>query len=228
LLLSIAVVVMALGIILSKSRSGVFLLVFTFILFLAFSVMFFRRRRHHQIWMRRMIGAVFLAIILISLYIGIDATIERFALDLILQEQRPTVWGNTMGIVSDFPLFGSGLGTFTSLYPAYEAIKLQGRYSHAHNDYLQYLAEMGFVGMILLLGGIMFVLVTCFLAWRNRRRPEVKGLGLGGIIAVIAILIHSITDFNMQIPANMLLFSVVLSLTLVIVFYKRTEGQTRK
>jgi hypothetical protein len=65
--------------------------------------------------------------------------------------------------------------------------------------------------------------MTCFFVWKERRRSEVKGLGLGGLIALVAILIHSITDFNMQIPANMLLFSVVLSLTLVIVFYKRTE-----
>jgi O-antigen ligase len=227
LLLSIGIIVMALGIIFSKSRSGVFLLVFTFILFLGFSVMFFRRSRHRQIWMRRFIWAVFMAVIFISLYIGIDATIERFSLDEILREGRPTVWGNTVGIISDFPLFGSGLGTFTSLYPAYEQVKMQARYSHAHNDYLQYFSELGIVGMILLLGGILFILVTCFLAWRERRRAEVKGLGLGGIIAVVAILIHSITDFNLQIPANMLLFSVVLSLTLVIVFYKRTEGAER-
>ena len=227
LLLSIGIIVMALGIIFSKSRSGVFLLVFTFILFLGFSVMFYRRSRQHQIWMRRFIWAVFMAIIFISLYIGIDATIERFSLDRILQEGRPTIWGNTVGIIADFPLFGSGLGTFTSLYPAYEEVKMQVRYSHAHNDYLEYFSELGIVGMILLLGGILFILVTCFLAWRERRRAEVKGLGLGGIIAVVSILIHSITDFNLQIPANMLLFSVVLSLTLVIVFYKRTEMAER-
>jgi len=228
MLLSIGVVIMALGIVLSKSRSGVFLLVFTFILFLIFSVMFYRRGRLQQIWMRRFIWAVFLVIILISLYVGIDATIERFALDRILQEGRPTVWGNTVGIISDFPLLGSGLGTFTSLYPAYEQVKMQVRYSHAHNDYLQYLSELGIVGMVLMLGGILFILVTCFLVWKERQRSEVKGLGLGGIIALVAILIHSITDFNMQIPANMLLFSVVLSLTLVIVFYKRTERETEK
>ena len=221
LLVSIGIVIMGLGIILSKSRSGVFLLVFIFILFLGFSTMFYRRSRPQQIWMRRFIWAVVLVVIFISLYVGIDATIERFALDEILREGRPTVWGNTAEIVSDFPLFGSGLGTFTALYPAYEKVKMQVRYSHAHNDYLQYLSELGIVGMIFLLGGILYILVTCFRAWRERRRAEVKGLGLGGIVAVVVILIHSITDFNLQIPANMMLFVVVLSLTLVIVFYKR-------
>ncbi|TET20354.1 MAG: hypothetical protein E3J76_06050, partial [Candidatus Aminicenantes bacterium] len=55
----------------------------------------------------------------------------------------------------------------------------------------------------------------------------VKGLSLGGIVAIVCILIHSFTDFNLQIPANMMLFSVVLSLTIVTAFYKR-DGRNNK
>jgi len=40
---------------------------------------------------------------------------------------------------------------------------------------------------------------------------------------VLAILIHGITDFNLHIPANMVLFSVVLSLTVVVCFYKASD-----
>ena len=159
----------------------------------------------------------------ISLYIGIGATFERFALDKLLQEARPTFWTNTIGIISEFPFFGTGLGTFTSFYPDYEAGGIPMRLFHAHNDYLEYLSELGAVGLILLLGGILFMVINSFLIWRVRRHPEVKGLALGGIVAVICIMIHSITDFNLQIPANMMLFSVVLSMTIVTAFYKRRE-----
>jgi len=56
-----------------------------------------------------------------------------------------------------------------------------------------------------------------------RRDPEVKGLALGGIVAIVAILIHSIADFNLHIPANMVLFSVVISVTFVTAFYKKSN-----
>ena len=36
------------------------------------------------------------------------------------------------------------------------------------------------------------------------------------------MLVHSLTDFNLQIPANALLFSVVLSLTLKTVYHRKT------
>jgi predicted tellurium resistance membrane protein TerC len=77
--------------------------------------------------------------------------------------------------------------------------------------------------MIFLFGGIAFMVVSSFLIWRARRHPQVKGLALGGIVAIVVILIHSIADFNLHIPANMVLFTVVLSLTAVTAFYKRSE-----
>ena len=96
-------------------------------------------------------------------------------------------------------------------------------FEHAHNDYLEYLAELGGMGFLLLLGGILTMLVFSFLMWRVRRHPEVKGLVLGGMVAVVAMLIHSITDFNLHIPANMMLFALVLSLTIAAAFYRRNQ-----
>jgi len=226
MLLTFGVIVMAMAIIFSKSRSGVFLLVFAFILFFGLAGLYSGRVTHRQKWTMGFLKGTFLAIMFISLYVGINATLQRFALDRLLAEGRPTVWANTMGINADYPVFGSGLGTFASLYPAYEETwKQTSFFSHAHNDYLEYLAELGVLGMILLCGVILFLLVRSFLVWRERRHPEVKGLALGGMIAVVLMLIHSIGDFNLHIPANMLLFSVVLSLTFVLVFYRMRENR---
>jgi O-antigen ligase len=95
---------------------------------------------------------------------------------------------------------------------------------HAHNDFLEYLSELGLVGFGLLFGGIAAMTLVTFPVWRTRRNPEVKGLGLGGIVAIVGILIHSFTDFNLQIPANLVLFSVILPLTMVVAFYGRTAA----
>ncbi|MDH4220604.1 MAG: O-antigen ligase family protein, partial [Candidatus Aminicenantes bacterium] len=192
LLISLGIIVMAIAVIFSKSRSGLFLLVFSFILFFGLTIMFFRRTEHQKKGTKNFIAVVFIIIIFISLYIGIDATIERFALDKLLREGRPTYWANTAEIFADYPLLGTGLGTFPSLYPDIEGEETLIRLYHAHNDYLEYLSELGIVGMWLLLGGILYLLIKSFLVLKERRHPEVKGLGLGGIVAIICILIHSL------------------------------------
>ena len=229
MLLTIGVIVMAMAIIFSRSRSGVFLVVFAFILFFGLAGLYSGRIMYRQKWSEGFLKLTFLAVIFISLYMGISATVERFALDKVLAEGRPVVWANTVGISADYPLFGSGLGTFGSVYPAYEeSWKSTSHFSHAHNDYLEYLSEVGWLGMVLLLGGILFVLVKTFIVWKDRQHPEVKGLALGGMISVVLILIHSIGDFNLHIPANMLLFSVVLSLSAVIAFYRKRPVGSRQ
>ena len=223
LLLTAAIVVMAVAVMFSESRSGVFLLIFTFILFFQLTILYFGRTRERQRWIKNFLKVSFLIMTFIVLNIGIGSIIERFALDDLLHEGRPVVWGKVVRIIGDYPLVGTGLGTFGSIYPAYEDSGRSVRYSHAHNDYLEYLSELGVVGMVLLIGGLAYIVITSFLIWRVRRHPEVKGLALGGIVAVAVILIHSITDFNLHIPANMVLFSVIVSLTFVTAFYKRSE-----
>jgi O-antigen ligase len=224
IILSLGVIIMSVAVIFSKSRSGLSLLIFAFILFFGLSMLFIRGTIHQKSYIKKFLTIVFLFILFIALYVGIEANLERFALDKILHEDRPVVWANTVTIVSDYPLFGTGLGTFDFIYPAYEDSKEYARYLHAHNDYLEYLAELGVLGFVFLAGGILIMLINSFLVWKERRHPWVKGLSLGGIVAVICMLIHSVTDFNLQIPANMVLFSVVLSLTITVSFYKRKEG----
>jgi O-antigen ligase len=221
LLLSFSILGMSLAVIFSKSRSGVFVLVFTFILMFEFTVFYFGKQGQQKKWVTKFLKIMFITIIIISLYIGIGATLERFALNKVLKADRVPVWNFTLKIISDFPLVGSGLGTYASVFLAYDNRGRLSIYSHAHNDYLEYLSDLGIIGLLLLLGAVLFIIIKAFSVWRTRGHPEVKGLALGGIVAVINILIHSITDFNLQIPANMLLFTVILSLTIVVVFYKK-------
>lgn len=224
LLLTLGVVIMGIGILLSQSRSGAFLLVFTFLVMFELTVVYFGRRSSGKDWAKNFIKVSFLIITLVALYVGIEATIERFADTNLLQEGRPVVWSNTLGMTRDFPLLGTGLGTFNEVYSAYENRWLgQSHYTHAHNDYLEYTAELGVVGMVFLLGGVVFLLATTFLVWRSRRHPEIKGLALGGMVAVINMMLHSIGDFNLHIPANMVVFTVILAATFRVVFMSRRK-----
>ncbi len=223
ILIMAGVVVMSLGILLSNSRSGLAVLLFTGFLFVGFSVLIFSRTGHRQVWVRKLVRATFLVVTILAVTIGIGSTIRRFALDDLLHEDRPLYWANTAGIVADFPLFGTGLGTFASAYNAYE--KRGGsdmQLVHAHNDYLEYVSELGLLGALILFGGILTMAVQAFLAWRNRRNIEARGLALGGIVSLAGIGVHTFTDFNLHIPANMVLFTVVLCLTLVMATYRKS------
>ncbi len=218
LLLVGAVVAMAAAVVKSQSRAGVFLLILTFLLFLEmvlFHLSFAEEGRHLA---RNLINAAFLLVVVFSLAVGMTAVMNRFlADDTLFQGGRTIFWRNVVPMVRDFPLFGSGLGTFVSVYPSYDTAGLDMVLDHAHNDYLELLSETGVLGFLLLAGGIVWMMVQIFRKWKARRNLEIKGLAMGGFISCVIILIHSLTDFNLHIPANALVFAAVLALTTAIV-----------
>ena len=223
LALAAGVVVMSLGIVRSDSRAGLVVLVAGFFLFVGLSVLAYGRVAYRDLWVRNLIRATVLAILVMALAIGIGSTIQRFALDNLLHEDRPLYWANVADMVRAFPLFGTGLGTFAAVYPAFET---RGGpellLAHAHNDYLEFLSELGLVGTALLLGLVLWLAVRAFLVWKERRSPEAKGLALGGIVSLAGVAIHTVTDFNLHIPANLMLFTVVLGLTYVSAYLRKT------
>ncbi len=166
---------------------------------------------------------------ILCLYVGVSKTIERFELDELLSGGRPHYWGSVMMTIKDFPLVGTGLGSFSTVYPAYATTRTYALLGHAHNDYFEYMSELGIVGILFLLGGVVFIVWKTFLTWYKRRDAEVKGMALGGMISIFIIGIHSFTDFNLHIPANMMLFTVILTLTYVTAYYRpRRRGKKRK
>lgn len=217
----IGAVVMALAIVLSRSRSGVFILFFIFLLFFLLTAYHFSKTRYRQAWIKTFLKAAFGLIAAASLYVGVEATVGRFSQDNLLQEGRPQYWASVLQIVSDSPFVGTGWGTFGAVYPLYETVALEGRLLHAHNDYLETLAELGILGSVLLFGLILWPAVDAFRTWSKRRHPGITGLGMGGFVALAAMLVHSLTDFNLHIPANAVLFSVVLALTVVTAYYRK-------
>ena len=228
IVLTACVVIMSLSIFLSRSRSGTSLVVLTFVVFMGLTLVYFGRMSYRSVSIRRFLQVTFLIIAIFSLYAGIGKTIDRFSLDKQLLGGRPHYWGSVIHIIKDFPIVGSGLGTFAYVFPAYANTKTYGMLIHAHNDYFEYISELGLVGTFFLLSGLLFMAFKSFKFWYERRNAEIKGLALGGIISVIVVAAHSFTDFNLHIPANMLLFSVILSLTLVIATYNIPKKKRKK
>jgi len=110
------------------------------------------------------------------------------------------------------PLVGWGLGNFPEVYPQYRSFYTNLFVNQAHNDYVQLAVEMGAIGFALML---WFLATTYYRAstklgsWAS----NINGaLTLTAMLGITGILVHSLVDFNLQIPANAALFYVLCTL----------------
>jgi len=136
---------------------------------------------------------------------------------------RLIVYENTLQMIKDRPILGTGLGTFIHAYPKYRNPGFRIFMNAVHNDYLQYAQEMGIFG----LGSFVVLLVLFFKKnlslLKNLKDKYLQSLTLGFLVSIIAIAIHSLGDFNLQIPANALLFWIILALSSSIATMVRPE-----
>ncbi len=128
------------------------------------------------------------------------------------QEDRPEVWRETGRLIAAYPLFGCGLGAYESAFYQYKASNPAFYQEYAHNDYLQYLAEMGVVGFVIGAVPLALILARLRRGWSQRFRPDGGWLSIACAGSAVAIGLHSIADFNLYIPADMLVFAWVMGI----------------
>jgi len=160
---------------------------------------------------------VLASILVIDIYIlghlfGLQEVVERLKETSPATENRDEVDRDTLFYLQNYPLFGSGGGTFYSNYPQFRGDDVGGTYLlYAHNDYLQVAVETGIPGLLLCAALVLLSLREALRAIFKRHRPLLRGLGFGSLMGISAILLHSTVDFNLQIPANALLFTLLLA-----------------
>jgi O-antigen ligase len=115
---------------------------------------------------------------------------------------------DSLRIWRDHPWLGTGLGSFETAYPRYRSFPGDAVYDHAHNDYAEALAETGLVGGVLILAAIVLFFRIAFRDLATRLRHEVGWIQLGAALGCCGLLIHSLVDFNLHIPANAAWFAV--------------------
>ena len=124
---------------------------------------------------------------------------------------RVTVWKGVVEIIQDHPLFGAGPGTFATVFTQYQPPGFASRYFMAHNDYLHFTSELGLPFFAIIVWMIIVLYKNGFQKLKNPSR-FVRGITIGAMSGITAILIHSIVDFNLNIPANAILFTVLVAL----------------
>jgi putative inorganic carbon (HCO3(-)) transporter len=218
-----AAVLLGVGIILTGSRGGVSTMILSITVFGLFSAYL-----RFSINVQRKLKIIFTIILVAVLLIGVHNTVERFMKTQLEKEGRfNTRWPGTITMVSDFPFFGTGFGTFRYSYYLYDHEGGISWTTHAHNDYLEVFSDGGMAGGILFLSLIGMIMVSIYRMWWKRRHPEVKMLGLGIIVSFFAVLFHSVFDFSLRIPANAFIFVLILALGLKIVNYQKRDKKEK-
>ena len=110
-------------------------------------------------------------------------------------------------MIKEYPLLGAGPGTFDVIFTQYQPPGLSARFKMAHNDYLHFVAEAG-LPLVAIMVWMIIALYRKGLEKLKNPSRLVRGTTLGALSGIMAILFHSISDFNLHIPANALLFTV--------------------
>jgi len=113
---------------------------------------------------------------------------------------RLRLWRQALGVVRLYPLTGCGLGGFESAFLKFKSGWGLLTVDYAHNDYLQYLAELGFAGFaigVALFGSIGIRLVKSAVEPSRKR-----WFPLACLSSLSAIAVHSFADFNLYVAAN--------------------------
>ncbi len=227
-LLGLAPVFIGVGLVFSKSRMGIFVLAVTIVLAGAAAATWresstagtIRRGAGIGHDTRQRFGRILRLVVLVVLagavYLGVGPVIERFSEVDVSYKIRRVFYENTLRLIGDFPWTGTGTGTYGDAYAAYETVDDRLRLSHAHNDYLEFASENGIIaGAALSASGIALVFWMAAM-WRRKKNSFAKGIGLGAVLGVTAILIHGFADFNLQVPANAAYFAAMAMLGVIV------------
>lgn len=124
---------------------------------------------------------------------------------------RGEIWNRTGDAIREFDIAGSGVGTFTAIYPLYEdSATIERTYiNHAHNDYLELALEGGAPAILLMIAFLAWWSVRMFVIWRS---PNAAELARAACIASAAILLHSLVDYPLRTAAIATIFAMALAL----------------
>src|SRR5262249_2225172 len=135
---------------------------------------------------------------------------------------RFTLWRPAVKIWQENPLWGIGPAHFDYAFRRYRPEEVQYRPDRVHNDYLNTLVDWGIAGVVLVTSAWVLLGIGLVKSWRVARGTrnelgESKGRNrfafiLGASLGLLAILFHSVVDFNMNIPANAILAVTLMAL----------------
>jgi O-antigen ligase len=139
------------------------------------------------------------------------------------EASRVTIWRETLPVIADFPVAGTGVGTYARSMQVYQRTTPELLFNHAHSEYLQLVAEGG-----ALVATPALVAAIAWLALARRRlqaeRREVLWMRIACAGGMAGLAVQCLWDATLRMPANAMLFAL---LAAVVVHERRdVEGST--
>jgi putative inorganic carbon (HCO3(-)) transporter len=225
--LRVLLVVMVVALVMTRSRMGN--TAFFVSLLVAGTIALILSRRATRSTVILIASLIVIDIFIIGAWFGVEKTVQRIEQTTsqdVRERVDPAIYA--VNILRDYPVFGTGGGTFYNAYPPYRGEDIIPFYDHVHNDYMQIATDTGVPGLVMLGAIVLLSFFAAVLALSRRRDPLARGIAFGVVMGVTALAIHSTVDFNLQIPANAFIFTVLLALGWLSLFLeRRTNGKKR-
>lgn len=128
-------------------------------------------------------------------------------------QPRWIIWRQAWTMLLDAPWWGTGLGTFSALWPAYRDPLDGSAGFYVHNDYLQLWIELGWPGLVLWLSVLSATLRVFLRAWKWMPMSAPQRIPMAGVFcALLAVAVHSFLDFNFYVMGILILCGLGLGL----------------
>ncbi len=204
----IFLVVVAIAIFLSGSRTGLLAVLFSsfvFILFQTNIIHIFKKLKFNKL----------LSVLIIFLFASGSFILYSQKKDS--AKGRFLIWKVSTEMIKDKPVFGHGYGTFKAKYMDYQAdyfknnpssefAQLADNVKHPFNEFIKITVEFGIVGLVIFISFVLYVL------WKFlKSKTENWGLVLSGLAS---LFIFACFSYPLQYVAVWLLFAYYLSVLL--------------
>ncbi len=203
LLLSTPAILIFLGLVYSYSRMGLAASI------LSLALLIFCRRQGAPGVSWRIAAPVAATALFVILFAPVGL-IDRFgrisSLPGFAHDAHLARWAATTKLIEAHPLFGSGLGAYQTAFQPYNTAERYKPVHHADNDYLELTAELGIVGLGLVVCFIGTTFRRAIFAYRLPAHAADQPVALACAAALAALLMHSIVEFQLHVAANALAF----------------------
>ncbi|TPW18703.1 MAG: O-antigen polymerase [Halothiobacillaceae bacterium] len=213
MLYSFCIVLMLTALIFTSSRGGNAAFAGAFFI-TSLSFLLLRGSQSHTV---KLVPAVIILTMIIAALFGTGKLTDRLEKEGLGPNGRDYMRTGIVNLIRDYPLFGSGAGTYPQLFAAYKLpdLGVSAMSKRAHNDYLELISDQGVIGFGLLGGGMILLLSNIWVGIGRRRDPTMTGLLYGSCLGITSMLIHAFVEFNFHIPANATYFFVLLAIGVI-------------
>ncbi len=195
--------VMAGGIIIAGSKAGIFIMFVS-----AFAMLALTRMKKTLIFVCLAVVAAGIFSFMIYEKTEIIAAYDKAKMSSVTT--RTIAWKSCIDIFADYPLFGTGVGSYAVVSGRYVPEGAPWKFYEAHNDYLEILATGGVLIFSISILIALYILGEGLRFLKLGIRKNIFQLSF--LVSIGAMLLHEVVDFNLQIGSNAFLFSLIAGL----------------